>query len=210
MKQILSLFILALVIGISLIMTHLSMMPRARAEFDFAQISQHLTMLLFLSLVIERATEVFLTLRFDPIQIPAVSAAAMREKRLAQLTYALDPSRGATEFTHPDHENLVNELNQLRDEYLPKMRHLNTLMEDLKHRKVMTAACVSLAASGALALAGVSAVGALFEPGLPPMAWPAMGLQITDVALTTLLLAGGAKGVHHILRKFDRPMPQVA
>lgn len=161
--------------------------------------------LIFVALVIERATEVYVNTSLEPETQPLFREVMKKESKVRTARAALNAERQApgankTMITRKetDLDNAIAELKQERKIATPK----------LSEKKSKTASRTGIVGAVLGVLAAVAGVRTL-APFLPGGEFPAnaSGFQqglfgAVDVFLTGALLAGGADALHQIVKRF--------
>jgi hypothetical protein len=103
--------------------------------------------------------------------------------------------------------DLRADVSTAREELVERKRVARPGMEDIVGRKAASAAAMATLLGAAVAAAGVRVLDPFMTPDGAGITGSAPGFQLdflrfVDVVLTALLLAGGADGIHQILKDF--------
>ncbi|MEM6440165.1 MAG: hypothetical protein AAF763_10800 [Pseudomonadota bacterium] len=191
-----------------------------------AEIGTLFLSLLFAALVIERAAEVFAGSRFGdaearlrrPKERLRARVRAMEERIEAELERVIaSPQENAKAIA--DRDAYVAEL---RAEAEAARRDLEAVAQrtepkaaELRARKRVEAGAITMLLGAATAAVGIRVLETLSEGGFEtalggaaPPAEQLFWLRLVDVALTALLLAGGADGLHQLIKDLTARRPQ--
>lgn len=171
---------------------------------------------LFTALVIERAVEVYLNNGLPDLAKRNAVLVAEGRVAIAEAAVSEEAQRQGTAGVSPD----PNALQMLREEAAETRRELGAKKKDsleqlIRHRqdKARWACVVTTLLSLLAALAGIRILGQflpLSEEGtligpLERNSWQLWLFRFGDTVLTTGVLAGGADGIHQIVRRFTKP-----
>lgn len=181
----------------------------APAQFDIVQLAQHLAALAFLALVAERAVEVHLTTHFDAEKSRIMQPMKLVEQRLSHLNHMLftTGTEARNEFVHPQFETelraeILDEYRTLRGHRLDLLGEMHPSLAKLHNKKAARAALLTCGFGMLVALTGISALGPLLTIQTSfDWALQSVIIKMTDILLTALLIAGGADGIHQIMRR---------
>lgn len=178
--------------------------------------------LMFTALVIERAVEVYVSNRYDPEEMNIQRDIREAQQRLTLLEEALarevaqpgppsgDPSSAAASKDKSDTiAGLRREVVDAREAVrTAKVAALNDQI-DLETRKTAAAGAIATVLGVVAASAGIRIFGQFveLEDGGMPAALTGTAYQLTwfrfgDVLLSALVLAGGADGIHQLVKDF--------
>lgn len=162
---------------------------------------------LFAALVIERAVEVWINYRFDPVKRDLQKGVFLAEQRIVAFQKDIEDLNGVRKPGDPMTQELIAVTKQLQNAREEKTQEEHLINEQLRNHldyKTRSAQFLALIFSGAAAAFGIR----IFEQFSPDGFKDAVGetqfilFQSADVVLTTLLLAGGADGIHKIIGPF--------
>ena len=193
----------------AIIAAALDFIPISLEKLKNADLLTLLLTVIFVALVVERAVEVYANNRFDPerarIRLPVSaieSNLAFKERRLeAELAR---PNPDETELS-----NLRQRIREAQDKLMAESEKIEPQLADFRRKKAAYAAMLATVLSLGAAIVGVRVLGQFVPtdaegapqlPGADPFQMDA--LLFVDVVLTTALLAGGADGIHQIIKRF--------
>lgn len=189
---------------------------------DGADLGTLFLTLIFTALVIERAVEVYISNRYDPEEMTIQRDIREAQQKLTLLEEALareigrpvppasDPtSAGAAKDKSDAVAGLRREVVDAREAVrTAKVAALNDQI-DLETRKTAAAGAVATILGVVAASAGIRIFGQFVEVeggGMPPAltgtAYQLEWFRFGDVLLSALVLAGGADGIHQLVKDF--------
>jgi hypothetical protein len=187
---------------------------------DFSKLTSgavgtQLLTLIFIALVIERAVEVYINNFYMPLSLKASLGIRLEDRNIKsyQVAMTAETERMVPQFTDPDaraaaedqKRKLIEEWGQKISDAQHRKADQEAFaipkLEELRTRKSATAATAATAMGALVAIAGVHTLGVLGQlNAVEP--FQEHVFKLIDMSLTALLLAGGADGIHQILKKF--------
>ncbi|MGB0506948.1 MAG: hypothetical protein ACPGGK_12200 [Pikeienuella sp.] len=188
-------------------------------------------MLIFVALIIERAVEVFVTNSYAIEELDITRATRLKRRELEAENSALQAKMEMVipEANEAVKAARIEMLQEQQELVSTKREELNKLLNDnadkldgFAMRKAAFAAMLTTAFGAFAALAGVRTLEQFVDPGqigkLPVTSesatsmvtdpliiegtWQALVFTGTDIFLTAMLLAGGADGIHKVVKAF--------
>ena len=214
MKEFVVLAAAIILVGIAFVLTDFDRIPM-RQDFDIESLGAQMSMLLFIALILERSQEVIMTaLR---------GAGGDKHDREVSLAHGEIAKREA-ELTQPgtDRTALRTELSGLREQEATAKKHQDAFRAETRRQALMVGVILGLITSllgfrvlsNALdfdsidpeVLSAVEGEAATTtpetaqRPGIEDVENQTRFIQLFDIILTGLLLAGGSDGIHKIAR----------
>lgn len=208
---------IALVIIAAVIAAKSGMIALSIKDLTAADIGKHLLMLAFIALVIERAVEVYVNNRFAGAELDDSRNARLATERITALQAALTAETAralpvgitTTQLTKATtaRQNSIADWNSKITETLEQKAQFRAAsaekldkIKTAKKRAAMTGATIL---GAAVSLSGVHTLAQLVDvfPASAPV-FQKQFFMFSDTILTAFLLAGGADGIHQIVKKF--------
>ncbi len=171
---------------------------------------------IFVALVIERAVEVYANSRFEPQRRRLRQQITILTKRTEIKNKALNAELERPESTDEEEKKarqdelkeLRKNIRETREDLTKEEENALPQIEALSNRKVNYARSLALILGLTASVVGVRVLGQ-FLPQDSPVRGGAGGFDtqifwfhFADIVLTTALLAGGADGIHKIVKRF--------
>ena len=213
---------LVIVLGVAIVGAAVGFVEVNLAELKVGEIGTLLATVVFAALVIERAVEVYINNAFNPREnyLRRGNTIAEQELAIAEEAVNQELARQSKPGAARDSQVLADlraaaraAREQLRSARLEALDDLT----DHRAKKTAWAGAVSTILSLAVAAAGVRILGQFLPVDANGLvtgpltddgaAAQFFAFRAADIVLTTFVLAGGADGIHQIIKRFTNPAP---
>lgn len=197
------------VIGGSIFAAVMDFVPISLERLENADLLTPLLTVIFVALVIERAVEVYANNRFDPERARIRLPVSVIEPNLSFKERRLEAELARPQPDKQEVAELRRRIREAQDKLMATTEKIEPELAEVRRKKAAYAAILATVLSLGAAIVGVrvlgqfmptDAAGAPQLPGADP--FPMDALLFVDIVLTTALLAGGADGIHQIIKRF--------
>lgn len=183
--------------------------PISLEQLENADLLTLLLTVIFVSLVIERAVEVYANNRFDPERARIRLPVTVIESNLSLKERRLETELARSEPDAQEVDDLRDGIRKAREKLMAEAEKIAPQLAECHRKKGAHAAMLATLLSLGAAIVGVRVLGQFMPtdaqgvpqlPGADPFQMDA--LLFVDIVLTTALLAGGADGIHRVIKRF--------